>query len=117
MHFLGQVYFGYGDGAGFISWLAGQGLDYADAGFAIDGLLAVSLANGGPKLFTPVFDVPYLISVGENSPRRDLSAVYAERLRDQGFAAALEIVPDAGAELTPRQVELTVELVRQVYGE
>lgn len=117
MHFLGQVYFGCGDGAGFVSWLAGQGLDYTDSGYAIEGPLAVSLVNGGPKLFMPVFDVPYLISVGENSSRRNLSADYAERLRGQGFSAALEIIPDAGEELTPRQIELTVELARQVYGE
>ncbi|MBI5667681.1 MAG: hypothetical protein HZC41_06700 [Chloroflexi bacterium] len=35
MHFLGQVYFGAGEGGAFVNWLNTRGLDYLDSGFAM----------------------------------------------------------------------------------
>lgn len=58
-HFLGQVYFGYDTGADFVYWLAYNGLDYSDTGFAIQLPLGVVLSPGLANLNTPP-NIPYL---------------------------------------------------------
>jgi hypothetical protein len=119
MHFLGQVYFGHSGGAAFVSWLAARGLEYAEVGFAMNMPLGVALANADSNLFPPSAlsqNIPYLITVGETHPQTNISTTYADQLKSQGLNVELQVIPDAAQLLSPEQVNLTMNLVRQVYN-
>lgn len=117
-HFLGQVYFGAGVGASFVSWLAARGLDYAETGYAMEMPLGVILADGRPRLFAPSElsrGIPYRVLVSETHPDAALSRDYARLLDERGLRVDLQQLPGDGQTLAAASAALALEWTASAY--
>jgi hypothetical protein len=117
-HFLGAVYFGYGEGGPLVTYVAWKGLNYAEVGYTMDGPLGVALVNSRAPLFDApayVIGLPYLLLYGELAPQAGISRDYNNRLTGQGAQVMLTAAAGADEKMTAEQVDRVVGFVLQMY--
>ncbi len=115
-HYLGQVYLGYSEGGSLVTYLALNGLDYAESGYALEEPLGVIVVNGRAPLFdAPLFPLPYLLLSGELAAQAAISRDYHKRLTNQGVEVYLEAAAGADTTMTKQQLTIMADFVEQVF--
>ncbi|MBI1280873.1 MAG: hypothetical protein GC179_22305 [Anaerolineaceae bacterium] len=117
-HYSGQVFLGYAEGGSLVTYVAQQGLDYADAGFTMQGPLGVALINPLAPLFNAAsyWNPPiYLLLYGEKAQQAGISRDYHRRLKNQGAAVYIESAPDTDASITADQITRVAGFVIAAY--
>ncbi len=117
-HYLGQVFFGYGEGSSLVTLVARQGIDYPDAGYTRQGPMGVVLLNPRAPLFdAATYWIPpaYLLLYGELAPYAGISRDYHRRLKNQGADVYIESAAGADESVTPDQINKVASFVCTVY--
>ncbi len=109
VHPRGAVLFGFSRGGMFAHAYA---YHYPHDVAGVSAAAAPEFAEPAPGYY-----IPYVITYGANDGLQNYTMPAIDNLRALGFDVTFEIVPDAGHEITPRSIELTLALVRRVYDD